>query len=177
MVARGVACTVCTHADVDQINAMLLGKTTFAKVAVKFSLSKDAVRRHNDNHLGEVLAALKESQRAEAGGDSTSALVRLEELYERTNELLEQAQHAGNGGQVLQAVREARATLESIAKITGELNDKPQLTINLAASPEWMQLQGVLLAALSPFPDARLAVADAIDMFGDAPVVRGELMP
>lgn len=165
--ARGVACTVCTHADVDQINALLLGKSTFAKVAVKYSLSKDAVRRHNDNHLGEVLASLKKSQQAEAGEDVGSALARLEDLYERTNELLVQAEHAGSTGQALQAVREARATLESIAKITGELNDKPTLTINLAASPEWLQLQSLILAALSPFPDAKYAVAEAIDIMGE----------
>jgi hypothetical protein len=67
----------------------------------------------------------------------------------------------------LQAVREARATLESIAKITGELNEKPTVTINLAASPEWLQLQGLILAALMPFPDARLAVADAIEIIGE----------
>ena len=67
----------------------------------------------------------------------------------------------------MQAVREARATLESIAKITGELNDKPTLTINLAASREWLQLQSLILAALSPFPDAKYAVAEAIDIMGE----------
>lgn len=165
MAASGTACTVCTHADKEQIDALLLKQTTFAKIAVQFKLSKDAVRRHNDNHLGDVLAALRKAD--QAAPDDGSALSRLEALYARTNALLAQAEHAGNGGQVLQAVREARATLESIAKITGELNDKPSVTINLAASPEWLSLQTLILTALTPFPEAKLAVADAIDVIGE----------
>lgn len=155
---------MCTHEEREQIDALLVQGEPYAKIAVRFILSKDAVRRHNDNHMAAKLVALR---KAKADTDDTSALTRLEDLYERTNSLLAQAEHSGSTPQALQAVREARTTLESIAKITGELNEKPTLTINLAASPEWARLQALILGALAGFPDARLAVAEAIDIVGE----------
>jgi hypothetical protein len=54
-------------------------------------------------------------------------------------------------------------TLETIAKITGELNERPVVNVlNVAASPEWIELRSRILAALEPHPDARLAVAAAL---------------
>lgn len=146
------------------MDALLLEKRPIRELAVRWGISADSFRNHSKKHLGEALVAFR---KANAEDEHRSALSRLEELYERTNALLAQAEHSGTMGASLQAVREARATLESIAKITGELNEKPTVTINLAASPEWLQLQGLILAALMPFPDARLAVADAIDIIGE----------
>lgn len=146
------------------MDALLLEERPIRELAVRWGISADSFRNHGKKHLGEVLVALR---KANAEDEHRSALSRLEELYERTNALLAQAEHSGTMGASLQAVREARATLESIAKITGELNEKPTVTINLAASPEWLQLQGLILAALMPFPDARLAVADAIEIIGE----------
>lgn len=158
---RGPDCTVCAHPERARIDALLVDGLSPAKIAVRFDIHKDALVRHNKAHMGGALVELKKEMQ------SSSALTRLEDLYERTNRLLVQAEHSGAAGQALQAVREARTTLESIAKITGELNDKPTITINLTSSPEWLQLQGLILSALAPFPDARLAVADAIDIVGE----------
>lgn len=174
MARVGRPCGICNHEDSEEIDRLLFEGRPIRELAVKWSISADSLKNHNQKHMGEALVKLKKGKRGE---DGETALARLELLLARLELMLNQAEHNGQASLGLQAAREMRSTIESIAKITGELNDKPQLTINLAASPEWIQLQGVLLAALSPFPDARLAVADAIDMFGDAPVVRGELMP
>jgi len=158
---RGPDCSICTHPERDAIDALLVDGLTLAKIAVKFNVDKQALGRHNKAHMGGTLVELRKERQ------EGTALSRLEELYGRTNRLLVQAEQAGNGGQALQAIREARTTLESIAKITGELNERPTLTINLAASPEWLQLQTLILTALAPFPQARLAVAEAIDVVGE----------
>jgi hypothetical protein len=42
----------------------------------------------------------------------------------------------------------------------GELNTPS--AINVIVSPQWLELRGVLVAALRPYPDASLAVAGAI---------------
>lgn len=164
MATPGPPCTVCSHEQIDDINKALLAKEAYAKIAVRFRVGRDSLRRHSANHMGELLA---EERKTKQPGDANSALARLEDLYDRTNKLLAQAEHNSHTTNALQAVRELRTTLESIAKITGELNDKPSVTINLAASPEWMQLQTLILAALNPFPEARIAVLDAIDLVGE----------
>lgn len=164
MAHRGRPCSVCKHEDVEAIDAALIAGEPLAKIVVRHTVSKDSLANHKAKHLGELLQEVK---RESEMGEGDTALARLEALYARTNRLLAQVEHNGSAPQVLQAVREARATLESIARITGELNDKPVMTINLAASPEWLQLQALILNALTPFPEARLAVSDAIDVMGE----------
>lgn len=161
----GRPCSICNHEDRDAIDAALLEGKLVRELAVRWGISADSLRNHQKKHLGDTIVRARKAKAGDAVDGS--ALTRLEDLYERTNALLAQAEHSGSMGQALQAVREARTTLESIAKITGELNTTPTVTINLAASPEWLSLQGLILAALSPFPDARLAVAEAIDIVGE----------
>ena len=65
----------------------------------------------------------------------------------------------GRTSQALAVVKELRACLELSGKATGELNDRPQVTVNLMASPEWLSVRDVILAALLQYPDARAAVS------------------
>lgn len=60
-----------------------------------------------------------------------------------------------------------------MAKLHGLLVDKveAETIVNLAMSPEWHHLLTAILSALDPFPDARLAVADAMAV-SEAEIVR-----
>ncbi len=51
--------------------------------------------------------------------------------------------------------------IELLARIQGQLKDPTVL--NLTVLVEWIQLRGVILRALDPYPDARLAVAEALE--------------
>lgn len=57
------------------------------------------------------------------------------------------------------------ARLESHLRLLGELVGKLQTqgTVNFIASPEWVALRGRMLASLALYPDARLALAAALD--------------
>lgn len=55
------------------------------------------------------------------------------------------------------------AQLELIGKLLGQIDTRPQ--INLLALPQWGQVRGVIMEALDPFPDARIALADALDTY------------
>jgi hypothetical protein len=55
-----------------------------------------------------------------------------------------------------------RQALETIARITGEIDERPTTVINLATSEEWIEVQTDILTALAPYPDARRAVAAAL---------------
>ncbi len=47
--------------------------------------------------------------------------------------------------------------VELTAKLVGELDERPQVNVLLA--PEWLAVRAALLAALRPYPEARVAVA------------------
>jgi hypothetical protein len=44
--------------------------------------------------------------------------------------------------------------------VYGELQTQP--TFNIIMAPEWVEVRTVVLQALDPYPDARLAVAGAL---------------
>jgi len=89
---------------------------------------------------------------------------RLEALVTKVSALVDQAESTGASGVMLAAAREVRAGLELLARLTGELDEKPVTTINLLSSPEIQNLTVVLLKALAPYPEARIAAAEALDV-------------
>ncbi len=50
------------------------------------------------------------------------------------------------------------------ARLLGDLDDRPQIV--LIQNPEWLALRARLVAVLRPYPDAALAVAEALDHAG-----------
>ena len=91
---------------------------------------------------------------------------RLEALIERIEKVLADAESGRRHTVVLAAARELRTALETVARISGELDQRPTTVVNLATSAEWIELQTVILTALAPYPDARMAVAAALAPLG-----------
>lgn len=151
--------SITARADRADIEADMLGMSNVA-VAKKYGLSKDAVRRHRA-HLPAALKAVQE-QREQAG--AVKAVDRVELLYRKAAKLLDDAEQAGDAKLTLAAIKELRPTVELLAKLTGELDERPTVQVlNVQASPEWAQLRGIILAALKPFPAAAQAVAGALE--------------
>ncbi len=164
-------CTVCSHSDREAIDAALAGGQSQRAVARGWpDLSKDAVRRHATTHLSAALVRVK-ARREEAG--AMTALARLERLYERASRVLDTAEEEGKTALSLAAIKELRGIVETLARITGELDERPTVTVNLAESPEWAAIQSVILAALGTFPEARRAVALALT---SSDVIAGEVV-
>jgi hypothetical protein len=67
---------------------------------------------------------------------------------------------AGDDRTLFLGLRERRATIELLAKLRGELDERA--VVNVLALPEWMSVRQALLHALDPFPQARIAVGDAL---------------
>jgi hypothetical protein len=93
---------------------------------------------------------------------------RLEDLYGRARAVLESAEAEGRHPIALQAVRELRGIVELLARLTGELDSRPDVVVNITTTSEWIAVQTVILTALDPYPDARLAVAEALAPLGAA---------
>jgi hypothetical protein len=94
-----------------------------------------------------------------ARGDGLLALVR--GLLAKALGILKKAEDSNDYRTALAAIREARGTLELLARLQGELQDTTTVNV-LVASPEWLSLRGAILAALEPYPAARAAVAKAV---------------
>lgn len=153
-------CSICNHEDREAIDEAIVSGSTLRATARRFDVSKDAVSRHKAHvsaSLSRVVAA-----REEAG--AVSALSRLEELHTRAMRVLDAAEADGKASLSLAAIRELRGLVETLAKITGELDERPNVQVlNVATAPEWVAIRGVLMQALAPHPAAAQAVAVALD--------------
>ncbi len=61
---------------------------------------------------------------------------------------------------VLKAAAQLTTQVQLLAKLLGQLDERPQ--VNVLMAPEWLQVRAALLTALTPYADARLAVAAAL---------------
>lgn len=152
-------CSICKRSDVEQINADYLAGMGFNALHDKYSVSVGALHRHSQ-HLKAQLATLK----GEASVGTVPGSDELKTLYSRANDLYKESKKAGDRLNAVRALKELRDILELTLKVTGELNNHPQIVHNhLHVSAEWTQLRGVMLRALQPYPEARTALIAALE--------------
>ena len=152
------SCTVCEHADREAIDRALVGGASNRSVASLYNVSEAAARRHKANHLP---AKLVMARAAEEIAQADDLLEQVRDLQAKALGILSKAEEAGELRTALSAIREARGNLELLAKLLGELDERPQ--VNLLVSPEWLELRAVIVGALEPYSDARGAVLKAIE--------------
>lgn len=158
---REPTCKVCAHHERPEIDRRLASGGTNRGMAEEYGMSRDSVRRHRERHLSPALKSV--ATRRETAG-AVKASDRAEQLYEKASRILETAEDAGQGQLALSAIKELRATVELLAKLSGELDERPQVNVvNVQSSPEWLAIQGQLMQALTSYPDARIAVAGALE--------------
>ena len=156
------SCTTCTHPDREAIDEALVSGSALSALSAKYRVSEDALGRHKANHLP---AKLVMAQAAEEVAQADTLLGQVRSLQQRALDILDKAEEAGELRTALGAIREARGNLELLAKLLGELDDRPQ--INVLVSPEWLELRAVIVGALDPHPEARGAVLAAIEGLGN----------
>ena len=134
-------CSVCSHRESAAIDALLLTGSTLRSVAVGYDLSEHAVGRHSRGHLTRPGA--------------TPALL----PADNNDPIEELVGHLRN-----RALAGSDAAAREYRLILGQLEARNAAAPPraLADEPEWIALRARLLAALEPFPEARLAVAAAL---------------
>lgn len=147
-----MTCRACEHPERDAIDHAITSGVSARKVASKYGLSEAGISRHKVHHLSAAIAKVD----AERGN---ALHARVEGLIDRADAILTTAEQSGRVTVALGAIREMRSLLELLGKATGELDDRPTLTVNLQASPEWLTIRGAILEALAAHPEARTAVA------------------
>lgn len=153
-------CKICHHEDREAIDAAIVAGKTLRDIASQADVSKDSVARHK-GHISAVLSRVV-AEREEAG--PRSALARLEDLHDRATRVLDAAEGEGKATLSLAAIKELRGLVETIARITGELDERPNVQVlNVSTAPEWLAIRAALAGALAPYPDAAAAVAARLD--------------
>ena len=150
-------CTICTHAERAAIDRALVQGLAFRHIAAQWDVSTGALQRHKDEHVPVLLTRAHDAEETARADD---LLGELRELQATTLALLRKAEAAGKLGTAVMAIGEARRNLELLAKLIGQLDERPVL--NLLVSVEWLTLRAALLSALTPYPEARAAVADRL---------------
>ncbi len=152
------SCTICENPQKARIDEALVGGASNRSVASLYDVSEAAVRRHKANHLpAKLVMAAKVAEVAEAD----TLLDQVKGLQGRAYAILEKAEETGELRTALGAIREARGNLELLAKLLGELDERP--VVNLNISPEWLELRAVIVGALEPHPQALGAVVGALE--------------
>jgi hypothetical protein len=105
------------------------------------------------------------AQAAEEVAQADELLGQIQNLQRRTLAILEAAEETRQHRTALSAIREAHSNLELLAKLLGELDDRPQ--VNVLVSPEWLELRAVIVTALEPHPEALRAVVGALESGGN----------
>jgi hypothetical protein len=128
------------------------------RIASQHGVTERAVRYHMREHLPTLLALARDAERA---ARADTLLDRLEVLQSQTLAILDAPEDQRTA---LAAIAQARRNLELIGEVTKELD---RGTINLALNPEWLEIRGVIIAALKPHPTARDSVLRALEGVGN----------
>jgi hypothetical protein len=153
-------CSVCALPGRQDVDEALVAGVAYREIAKRNGCSISSLSRHRKDHISPALRAV-EAAAVESGGQTTAE--RIQGLYGRAERILEAAEADGNGGLALSSIRELRSIVELLARITGELDTRPVTQIlNVQSSQEWIDLRTTILAALAAYPDARMAVVEAL---------------
>ncbi len=156
------SCTICGHAARTEIDKALAAGESTGQLAGRYrTIDERAIRRHRSNHLpAKLVLAEKAAEVAEAG----DLLSQVQGLQARTLAILEAAEASSEHRTALGAIREARSNLELLAKLLGELDERP--VVNVLVSPQWLELRATIVTALERHPQARESVLRAVDGAG-----------
>lgn len=153
-------CTICTHPQREAIDrALAAGTESNVAIAAKFGVTERSLRRHAETHLPKALVKAQEAREVAQADDLLAQVKRLQIV---TMNILRIAYDAQDLRTALQAVGQARQNLELVGRIVGELEAERVQVAVLVQSPDWQRVRGMILDALAPYPDARLAVVEAL---------------
>jgi len=138
-------CTVCSHEDLEAIDNALSGGETVGWAATKFGLGRDALFRHRRNHMAALTAVHIARPRA--------VLARVTAQVNRLESYADDQHRAGRGQLFLAASRELRQSMELLAKLSGELDERPTQVVNIFASAQWKSISAGLMALARNHPE------------------------
>jgi len=100
-----------------------------------------------------------EAAKEQANADDLMGDVR--EMLERLEFFMDKAEDAEDGEAFKDYLGEWRQGKALLAKVAGLLQQEGQ--VNIYYNPQWIQIENTIINALQPYPEAREAVASALE--------------
>jgi len=162
-------CTVCSHREASAIDLALARGVSVTALSRRYKLGPDSIYRHKNNHLPATVRAkllagpdieidldqLRESE-------SQSLLANLVALRHRLFAALDAAEEYQDAGMLTRVASQLHANLELTGKLLGDLGVGSTTNVNVLVMPAYIELRIALIGALAAFPEAKLAVAQAL---------------
>ena len=166
---KGRLCNCCHHRELAGINLALARGVSIRALARRYGLHRDALYRHQANHLPPQLRA-----KLIAGPDldvdldklreteSQSLLVNLVALRGRLFSSLDVAEECRDGTMLARIAGQLHNNLELTGKLLGDLSSGHGSVTNILIAPQYLEMRVELVNALRPFPEAARAVASVL---------------
>jgi hypothetical protein len=153
-----LTCSICTHPQRAEIEKALVSGESLRDIAGRCPVSRSALHRHKQEHLpGHLIKAAEH----EDLGQAIDVVRQLKAINAACLEILQSSRADKTHSVSLKAVDRIHRQIELQARLIGELQDAgPQ--VNVLVAPEWQEVRVNVLAALSPYPEARSAVAKVL---------------
>jgi hypothetical protein len=165
----GRQCTVCQHRERAGVDLALARGVSVRALASRYKLHRDALYRHQKNHLPPQLRAsliagpdlsidldkLRETE-------SQSLLANLVNLRGRLFSSLDVAEENGDGNMLARVAGQLHHNLEITGKLLGDLSSGHSSVTNILIAPQYVTMRIELVNALRPFPEAARAVASVL---------------
>ncbi len=151
-------CTICGHDERHQIDVALVRRDAYRHIARRFDVSTRSLQRHAKEHIPGLLVKARE---AEEIAEATDLLADITRLRDSAFDLLDRAERSFEWKAQVAAIREARENIRILAELQGRL--ATQGTTTIINSPEYLEVRALIVQALGPYPDARLAVVRALE--------------
>ncbi|HSL82923.1 MAG TPA: hypothetical protein VLF66_09110, partial [Thermoanaerobaculia bacterium] len=128
------------------------------EIAGRCPVSRSALHRHKQEHLPAHLAKAHEE---ESIGQAIDVVRQLKAINAACLEILQSSRADKKHAISLKAVDRIQKQIELQARLLGELQETGP-TVNVLVAPEWRELRVTVLQALTPYPEARAAVAEVL---------------
>jgi hypothetical protein len=151
-------CSICTHPHRAEIEKALVAGESLRDIAGRCPVSRSALHRHKRDHLpGHLVKAHEDEGIAQA----IDVVRQLKAINGACLEILQASRADGKHAISLRAVDRIQKQIELQARLIGELQDSGP-TVNVLVAPEWHEVRVNVLQALTPYPEARSAVAKVL---------------
>jgi hypothetical protein len=189
----GQRCRTCDHPERSAIDIEIARGIECTKIARRFDLSVESVRRHKSNghvpasiidafprHRADLSAEALAQLRAD---ESAGVLLHLAQQRSTLLRLQDEADRKHWRPLMLQVTRELHKNIELTGRTLGTFAEHERAVTQIQSlailmSPEYVALRGDLIRALAPHPKARAAVAEVLGRIeGQAPHFTGTHPP
>lgn len=152
----GRTCSVCGHQDRAAIDAALVSGAPLRDIALQNGVGHMALQRHKEH----IPAAITQAAEAKAEAQALDVVKQLKAINATAVAILAEARALGDRDTALKAMDRIHRQIELQAKLLGDIQEGT--TVNIVLSPQWITLRTVIVRALVPYPEARVAVAAAL---------------